>query len=295
MNKTFIFTSTIILAVAIFFASNVLPAQSANVNATSTNGMNIENAQSILASTLQIIIFSVDAADSDQEVYERGIASLVEINDQIVLVSHDHWNFVEDAPKVEFRDVEGKLLAEINGNDFRSLIIYRDEGTMLLSQPVVLTAAYQSLMASRSNGKAASQLNPGQMGDPQSLKVGDSVTVAYRIGENRSQVSVLAATVIEVGELNGVASFRLQSLDGTVLQNGDSGGGVWLDGKLVGNMWLSEKANDYRIWIWKSTQPATKFVDTSVAAQLPTGIENALPQLSALVEVEEADEALEDW
>jgi hypothetical protein len=295
MNKTFIFTSTIILAVAIFFASNVLPAQSANVNATSTSGMNIENAQSILASTLQIIIFSVDAADSDQEVYERGIASLVEINDQIVLVSHDHWNFVEDAPKVEFRDVEGKLLAEINGNDFRSLIIYRDEGTMLLSQPVVLTAAYQSLMASRSNGKAASQLNPGQMGDPQSLKVGDSVTVAYRIGENRSQVSVLAATVIEVGELNGVASFRLQSLDGTVLQNGDSGGGVWLDGKLVGNMWLSEKANDYRIWIWKSTQPATKFVDTSVAAQLPTGIENALPQLSALVEVEEADEALEDW
>jgi hypothetical protein len=92
------------------------------------------------------------------------------------------------------------------------------------------------------------------------------------------------------------SAFRLQSLDGTVLLPGDSGGGVWLDGKLVGNMWLSEKDYDWRIWTWKSTQPATRYVGTSIAAQLPAGIQSALPQDEpTIVEADYTDDALMDW
>jgi hypothetical protein len=272
MKKIFFFCIVLItLAIPALIA--ISPAQSAQPDEDPGSYAPIPAADAILAATIQISVYPA-AQTSDQTtgyvetIYERGLATLVQINDGIILISHDHWSDLENIGRVEFRDAAGELLVEINGADFTSLIRYRDEGTMLLTAPLQLHPQYQALLASRSGGDqrhtAAVPMFRGE-----SVQVGQVVTIAYRSGEGRSQVDLLPASIIEIADIDGISTFRLQSLDGTPILPGDSGGGIWLDGHLVGNMWLSEWVYDWRIWTWDSLEPVIKRLDTSQAALLP--------------------------
>ncbi|MGD2079460.1 MAG: hypothetical protein PVH18_13835, partial [Chloroflexota bacterium] len=55
--------------------------------------------------------------------------------------------------------------------------------------------------------------------------------------EAQRQVSVEPVTIQGVEEHDGNASIKMQSLNGRVVQQGNSGGGVFAGTQLVGNMW----------------------------------------------------------
>lgn len=232
----------------------------------------------ILAATLQMVAFYDDQPENSQanilSIYECGLGTLVQVGNETLIVSHDHWNSLQEITRVQFQDVDGRLLAEISGNEFRQLIRYRDGGTMLLSIPPEIHPAYLAFLASRSSQKETRPILPGEPGDQQILQVGQIVAIAYRTGEGRNQVGLLPATIVDLSDEYGVVTFKLQSLDGTVILPGDSGGGIWLDGKLVGNMYLTEWVYDWRFWKWDALKPSQQYLDTSNAAQLPADFQS---------------------
>jgi hypothetical protein len=80
-------------------------------------------------------------------------------------------------------------------------------------------------------------LKPAQVEPATALEPGTVVQVAYRQLPERESVAVLEAVVVRIGEFEGEPVYEIRCLDGQGLQKGDSGGGVWRDGRLVGNNW----------------------------------------------------------
>jgi hypothetical protein len=56
----------------------------------------------------------------------------------------------------------------------------------------------------------------------------------------------------------------------TKLIPGDSGGGLWFNGYLVGDLWAREEAseNDWSQWSWQDFKPGVKVLESAYAAQL---------------------------
>lgn len=217
--------------------------------------------QHILAATVRLVLFAplldengqpqmvmVDGQAQAQYVTGEGLGTLVNLNGETMIVTHDHWTLLDTLQMARFYDAAGNLLAEVTGDAFRQLIRYRDGGTMVLALPTPLTTTAV-------NGNA-------QLVQPE-----DVVFLTYRL-PNSDLLDVLVMGVADVYERNGRDVFALVSLNGEIVGNGNSGGGVWYQGKLVGNMWVTVKELP---WFWeKSDTP--KGTDTSVAALLPTAV-----------------------
>ena len=280
-NAKSIFFFSLILTITVFTqACSSITSQPAQTGLSVQFTTDTSNPDSILAATLQIIAFPAQQPDDNgQTVYERGLASLIQVESEILLVSHDHWNFLADIARVQFLDADSSLLAEISGDEFRSLIRYHDQGSLLLDTPAELDPAYLALLASRSGQPTAHPILPGRLADLQTLQVGQIVSIAYRVGENRSQVGTKQAAVVELFEVEGLPAFRLQSLDGSVIMPGDSGGGIWLDGQLVGNMWMSERIPNRGLQSLFTSQSHT-YLDTSIASRIPGTLSSDNIQLS---------------
>jgi hypothetical protein len=66
---------------------------------------------------------------------------------------------------------------------------------------------------------------------------------------------------------NGVKLLSLRSLNGQSIEPGDSGGGIWIDGHLAGNMWMTVR--ETRQYWWQSQPADDNKTDLSLAAGLP--------------------------
>jgi hypothetical protein len=154
--------------------------------------------------------------------------------------------------KVEIYDSENRLLKLMLGEEFIRLIRYQDEGTLILQMPQDLEATPAA----------------AAMGDPGDVQPGEIVQVAYRKGPSREKVGVLTAVVEEVTRRSGVPAYKLRSQEGGSIQQGDSGGGVWHDGKLAGNLWTTIVSVTTMGGSGRSKQQPT---DTSYAAIYPEG------------------------
>ena len=150
------------------------------------------------------------------------MATLVKIQNEYFLVTHNHWgDMLKDMNILELRDADNKLIQLIYGSKFKSLIVYQDAGTMVLHAPDGLADAF----------------TPANLDNPPQLKIGDTVQVAHHSQPNRDQVEILDAVVEEISVSKDAPVYTLRSLNGQSLQPGDSGGGVWHNGKLVANTW----------------------------------------------------------
>lgn len=160
-----------------------------------------------------------------------GLGSLIKENGQIFIVTHDHWgDILIQTEKVEFKNADGVLIAEISGIFFRNLIRYRDDGTLLLQAPQALESMF---------GQAVDKGDSAEIAN-------DSEVFLTRHQAGNDRVEVVAARVTAVATTSTIPTYDLLSLDGSPVVKGDSGGGIWSDGKLVGNMWwtvLEESAS----------------------------------------------------
>ena len=192
--------------------------------------------QQILATTVQITMIVPQLADVNHNEIEplpippdeyrpiaqpesyviaEGLGTLVKMNGRTLLITHDHWSqLTADLGDVQFRDAAGVLLAEMDLYQFKRLIVGRDKGTMVLVAPNSL----QDLV-----------IVPTKVG----VTENDGLLLVHR---QKGQVVVSSVQRVETGLKDGVAVWRLQ---GQAVENGDSGGGVWVNGQLVATMWTT--------------------------------------------------------
>lgn len=208
----------------------------------------------ILASTLQIAMYEFAQEPGGAEPGSRGLGTLVADGGETVIVTHDHWaHLTPNLHEVELRDASGRLLLTLDAPAFRALIVYRDGGTMVLQTP----AGLESLV-------------PATVGSASAER--DVVWFARRDpASGRAAVEVVAAAVTAVESAAQPATVRLQNLDGSAIIPGDSGGGVWANGRLVGNLWAASLTKQRTFWSKIFGDGQAEPSDRSIAALQPLG------------------------
>jgi hypothetical protein len=185
--------------------------------------------KALLDATVQITLYAPLGENSREKLYATGLGTLISAGGENLIITHDHWGAVLDGvSKAEFASADHRPLLELDGAALRALIRHRDGGTMILEAP-------ELLLVSR---PWAPRLKPVAVGDGENVQVGDTVTVAYRLpATGRESVSTFEALVQSLEVKDGRPAWRLQSAQGEQVIPGDSGGGIWRDGELVGNLW----------------------------------------------------------
>jgi hypothetical protein len=187
----------------------------------------------------------------------RGIGSVVTYMGRVLIVTHDHWDWLSnELDRVELRDAQNELLLEMSGDAFRNIIRFRDGGTMILEAPGILLSA---------------GVVPANISNREVVAPGSVVHLARRPEENRDQVDLLAAVVESTDTKAGRPILTLRSLEGESVIRGDSGGGVWLNGKLTGNLWtaITVETTVRQSSFWGSGEITEITADTSIAARFP--------------------------
>ncbi len=185
---------------------------------TAVTGMEAQ----ILASTIQIEMFAEEWVEGGLGHIRasRGLGTVVQYGGQRFILTHNHWSIPwSELSRVEIRNSGGEGLLALDGTAFYGLVYYVDEGTMLLNAPAGL------------DGVTAAELGDGSI-----LQVGSHAWLATYGDGNGLGIKIETAWVKEV---DGSAVPGRLILEGqeTAVISGDSGGGVWLNGKVVGNLW----------------------------------------------------------
>ena len=249
----------------------VIPQQMASTAVEPTNNFDPAIEALISQATLQITIIPADGSGAapGETVAEQGLGTLVSLSEDVMILTHNHWHFIKNPLKARFHNTRGELLLEIDGRAFQDLIRFRDAGTLVLAAPVELRPDNLAVLAARAQIKAEQITATAVLGQVQKMEVGAQVLVSHQSSQDPNRVSLLTAVVEQLISEDGLPALKLRSLDGEVIVQGDSGGGIWLGGQLVGNMWKYEYLPDWRILTFGLLQPGIRFTDISYAALLP--------------------------
>ena len=196
--------------------------------------------QRILDASLQIAIYSEDGGYHDQ-----GLGTAVKVSGEFLIVTHNHWtfrNFLEKIQKAQILDARNELLLELTREEFLSLIRFSNPGTLILQAP------------------AGMNITPAELGDFRQAQIGDLVTAVHQKTADPSQLDLLLAEVHAISTYRGCDVYTLVAMNGEEIVQGDSGGGIWLNGQLLANSWgiYNEKGSLFQ----EPTQ-------VTVAAQFP--------------------------
>jgi hypothetical protein len=224
--------------------------------------------QQTLAATVRLTLFApltdaqgnlqyvtVDGQKALQYTVGEGLGTLTRNGQDVFVVTHDHWTLLTpNLAKVQFHNVSGELLLELSGEAFQQLVRYRDGGTLVLNAPDELVSRLTAVPA----------------GDSRSVSKNDFVYLAYRQPDSGA-VSVAVMVVKELSQYQGQPVYRLVSLDGASVVGGNSGGGAYVNGKLVGNMWTTTMERQ----VLRATGEVVSGqmqTDLSLVAQLPPSV-----------------------
>ncbi len=181
-------------------------------------------AAQILGATVQINIINPTQVETEK-VIGYSLGSLIQMGDEAVLVTHNHYkDTLQDQTEIEIRDAENGLIVRMSGSQFKNRIVYQDAGTLILQAPAELKDFQKKGASLRSGGP---------------VKPGEVVYLAHRRPDDWTKLGVRMAVVEAVSVHAGLPTYQLRSLDGRPIVEGESGGGVWQHGQLVGNLWYA--------------------------------------------------------
>ena len=192
--------------------------------------------QQILAATVQITMIVPQWTGGEQQAIEplpvppdeyramasvkdyivaEGLGTVVQVNGRTYLITHDHWSQITaNLGDVVFRDATGTLLVEMDLYDFKQLILWRDGGTMVLAVPDGLQ-------------------KPAMTVTYQQVTENDDLWLVHR----QDGAVVVSPVQKQAADLkNGMDVWHLQ---GQTVVGGDSGGGVWANGRLAAIVWTA--------------------------------------------------------
>jgi hypothetical protein len=204
-----------------------------------------ETTQTIYNATVEINLYPTGG-----KYYESGLGTLVSSAGLIRIVTHNHWGVIHNVEKVQVLASSGEKLLELSGSEFKKNLLYFDKGSMIFAVPHALSAMTAPLAAGLNENPA--------------YQVGDRVAVVRRNSKMERGIEVITAKIAAIKEQQ-IPVLVLDSRPGDELERGDSGGGVWYKGELVGNNWaiiVDEKT-------WEQAEVKSPLSTTWFAAQLP--------------------------
>lgn len=261
MKRIFLFVVIAVLVAGFYFVQSKAYAQMPNISEAERERILAATVQirlqaPLLDETGQPVLIENNGQWHSLETEARGLGTLVQMGDRVVVVTHDHWGeLLETAVTAQFFNANGALLAEISGAVFRNLLHYRDQGTLLLAAPPELAFLV------------------GVTGNGRELAVGSRVFLTRHL-PGYEVVEVAVATVVT--EREGIPAYLLQTADGTAVVPGDSGGGVWYEGQLAGNLWRNQ-ARETVATTGADTTISQTVTDKSVAAAFTAVMEKIQP------------------
>lgn len=261
-GRTFKWIAAMAAGLAVYLAFN------SPTSALSKQNISVDRAAQaqILSATVQIRLFApITSAQPVGNVYpytmSQGLGSLVRTGNQYRIITHNHWSTLAQLDFVKFYDANFALLLEMSGAAFKGLILQQDAGILVLQAPSELI---EKLSIS------ADAFQEASLEEGRKLEAGDQVLVVHQKPGREDEVAVMPAVVERRLTFHGLPVFQLQAADGSALIPGDSGGGVWYDGRLVGDLWAREEAsqNDWSRWNWQDLKPGVIMLESAYAAQL---------------------------
>ncbi|MEJ2596694.1 MAG: hypothetical protein P8Z00_00095 [Anaerolineales bacterium] len=219
----------------------------------------------ILNATVQIRLFAPDtSAQPVGNVYpyvmSQGLGSLVREGENYRIITHNHWSLLDQVDFVKFYDANFVLLLEMSGTAFKDLILQQDAGTLVLQVPPEIIEKMSAVPGA---------FGEASLDDGLKLGAGDQVLVVHQKPGQEDKVEVIPAVIDRRMTFQGLPAFQLHASDGSALIPGDSGGGLWFNGYLVGDLWAREEANlnDWSQWNWQDFRPGVKVLENAYAAQ----------------------------
>lgn len=196
--------------------------------------------QQVIESTVQIRIVSAGCPPGALvRTQSRSLGTLVDSQGTFQLYTHNHYETMNDADVVVFYNATGELLGQTTADDFRQrMSIAQSPGNAVIIAPEALLPG--SLAAK------VLVLTPryAQFGSPELVSKGDilkiaKVSLTQLSVEGIGIVSALDAEVDTTDKQfrGGTSIFGMHTSLGITLVEGNSGGGVWLGGRVVGNIW----------------------------------------------------------
>jgi hypothetical protein len=167
---------------------------------------------------------------------ERGLGTV--INGGYTIVTHNHYKHEHASKEVEISDHRGIKITTLHKSDITSSLYNYQTKHMDLPQMIV--------------GIEGTSVAIAAIGDASALEVGDAVSTVYRTDGGRIEILHKAIDHIRTpGEVEphvpvgmSVIAAHMSNEEG-IIKSGDSGGGLFHDGKLVGNTWyLAELTKD---------------------------------------------------
>ncbi len=206
--------NTLVLSILIVFILSILSNQFSQA-AASPQSPAVAEKQQILSATVQILVFPSEGIE-----YERGIGTLFSYGEKTFILTHNHWSMLTVSAKVEFRGDKNQLLLTISGTEFLELVSYRDRGSIILKAPAALPSQGAVTIS----------------GFPE-LTEGEELTLVHRNSSDHNQLDSMTVKVVRVITGKGTSAFNIIPLNQAEIIPGDSGGGLWHNGQLAGNMW----------------------------------------------------------
>lgn len=169
---------------------------------------------SILAATFQIQVYN-----GEETYYEQGLATLVKVHEQVLLVSHNHWKFMANSSKAIILDAKSNPLMVLSHEMLMSLIVYNSRGTLVLQAPEGLGGT------------------PAETGTVENILPGEPTLLVHQGSSEGDGLEVVAGEIQEFSNFHQNHALHLFLPGEETIRQGDSGGGIWINGKLVGNLW----------------------------------------------------------
>lgn len=160
------------------------------------------------------VIVEENGHKSTLNAINRGLGTLVDVDGQPYLLTHDHYAELDSAvAHVVITDHAGQETTLPIGL-FRQAIRYRNNGVLVLDAPAGLP--------------------PGVApGDGERVQPGSVVQLVHRQTETDT-LAVVTATVDGWLDFQGIPSYLLRNQAGEIIAPGNSGGGVWFEGQPIG-------------------------------------------------------------
>lgn len=238
----------------VFTASAIGPPQPAAGSTSLSFPLDDVTRRRVVGSTVEIVMYEEAAEGTETEVGSQGLGTLVSHDGDLFVVTHDHWSYLTASLKeVEFRNARGDFVLVLDAAAFQALIRYRDGGTMILQAPDGLTG-----------------VTPANAGAHNRIAAGDLLWLARYSRANGERWLEVAPAVVEAVERDvRPPRLQLRMPDGHAAIPGDSGGGVWFNGQLVGNVsanGLKLKRSRWSAWFARAAEPP---MVVTIAALLP--------------------------